>query len=41
MTFTCLDCDSVWSRNVQGTTYTWKTLATAGSGAFVPGVDKP
>jgi hypothetical protein len=41
MTFTCRDCDTVWSRSMEGTTYAWTLLATAGSGAFVPGVDKP
>jgi hypothetical protein len=41
MTFTCKDCDSVWSRTVQGTTYSWKMITAAGSGALVPGGSKP
>lgn len=39
MTFTCLNCDSVWTRNVQGTTYVWNMVTNAGSGAFVPGAE--
>lgn len=38
ITFTCVDCESVWSRNYVSTVYAWELLATAGSGHFMPGV---
>jgi hypothetical protein len=39
ITFTCLNCDTVWSRNyVQDATYAWELLATPGTGIFIPGM---
>ena len=39
ITFTCLHCDTVWSRNyVQSSAYAWEPLAAVGSGIFMPGV---
>ena len=39
ITFTCLHCESVWTRNyVHSSAYAWEPLATAGSGVFMPGV---